>query len=183
MNGAEDFVHYGRFPMLSIESICFLQPPAEGERMGVRFVGIWALDAPIVRCVIPNRATLPQERENRPPPRDTVARLRGIRRAEFHEALTWAALLGAAQRFALRSVPSRVHSLAEFRRGEAQRLGELGDVLDAGIAQAAFNAADVGGVQPGAFGEFLLRELSGLALAADVQSEGGEDSIAFRHDS
>jgi len=79
--------------------------------------------------------------------------------------------------------PSRVHSLAEFRRGQPQRLGELGDVLDARIAQAAFDAADVGGVQPGAFGQFFLRELLRLALAADVQSEGGEDSIAFRHDS
>lgn len=47
---------------------------------------------------------------------------------------------------------------------------------------AAFDAADVGGVQPGTFRQFFLGELFRFALAADVQSQRGEDSIAFRHD-
>jgi hypothetical protein len=66
--------------------------------------------------------------------------------------------------------------------GAQSDLGELGDVLDSGIAQAAFDAADVGGIEVGAFGEFFLRELFRLADAADVQSKSEEDSIAFRHD-
>ena len=78
---------------------------------------------------------------------------------------------------------SRVHSLAEFRRGEAQRLGESGDVLDAGIVPAAFDVADVGGIEPGFLGEFFLGECAGFAVFADVQPERRKNSVTFRHDS
>lgn len=78
--------------------------------------------------------------------------------------------------------PSRVHPFAQFRRGEAKGTGQPGDVLDAGVAEAALNPADVGGIEPGLFGELFLRELFRLALTADVQSQRSEDSVAFRHD-
>jgi len=79
--------------------------------------------------------------------------------------------------------PSRVHSLAEFRRGETEGLGEPGNVLDSRITQPPLNVADVGGIEAGFLGQSFLCELFRLALTADVQSQRGEDSIAFRHDS
>src|SRR5688572_7230217 len=86
----------------------------------------------------------------------------------------------AAQRpYRIYFSPSRVHSLAKFRGGEAQGLGKLGDVLDSGIAQTALNPANVGRIKSGAFGQFFLCELFRFALAADVQSQRGEDSVAF----
>lgn len=79
--------------------------------------------------------------------------------------------------------PSRVHPLAQSGRGEAKGFGELGDVFDAGIAQAALDVADVGGIEAGFLGELFLREFAGLAILPDVQPEGGKDFVTFRHDS
>ena len=75
-----------------------------------------------------------------------------------------------------------VVNLGEVRLENGEGFGEPGNVLDAGIAQRALDAADVGGIEPGAFGELLLGELFRLAPVADVQAQRGEDSIAFRHD-
>ena len=65
---------------------------------------------------------------------------------------------------------SRVHPLAEFGGGKAQRLGELGDVLDAGIAQAALDAgalgASISGGGPSVFGWFESRAAATAAAAA-----------------
>ncbi len=79
--------------------------------------------------------------------------------------------------------PSRVHSFAEFGRGEAGGFGQFGDVLDSRIAPAAFDVADLGGIKAGFLGQFFLGELFCVALAADVAAQRGEDAMGFRHDS
>src|ERR1051325_4513349 len=78
--------------------------------------------------------------------------------------------------------PSRVHPFAEFGRGEAKCLRKARDIFDSRVAQAALDAADVGRIKTRAFSEFFLREPFRLALTANVQPKGGENSIAFRHD-
>ena len=78
---------------------------------------------------------------------------------------------------------SRVHSLAKFRRGEAQRLGKPRNVFDSEVAATAFDVADVGGVKTGFLGQLLLREFAGFPLPAYIQPEGGKDIVWFRHDS
>jgi hypothetical protein len=47
----------------------------------------------------------------------------------------------------------------------------------------AFGVADVSRVKAGFFGEPFLGEFAGLAVPANVQTEGGKDFITFRHDS
>ena len=63
-----------------------------------------------------------------------------------------------------------------------QGLGEARDIFDSRIAQPALDTAYVGGIKSRPFGELFLREFFLFALAADVQPQRREDSIAFRHD-
>lgn len=98
---------------------------------------------------------------------------RGVRRSgRWQEAIRNTPGRRPALRFLV--PPSCVHSLEKLRRDEAQRLVEPGDILDSGIAQAAIDAADVGGVETGLFGQLFLGELSGFALAVDTQSSRRE---------
>ncbi len=69
----------------------------------------------------------------------------------------------------------------QFRRGEAESPRKSRDVLDAGIAQAAFDAGDVVGIDLGFLSQLFLRQLAHLA-AADVLPEGGKDGVTFLHD-
>jgi hypothetical protein len=78
---------------------------------------------------------------------------------------------------------SRVHSFAQLRRGKTERLGELGDVFDSRIPQAAFDVADVGGIEAGFLGELFLREGFGVPLAADISPQRGKNRFKFRHGS
>ena len=77
---------------------------------------------------------------------------------------------------------SRVHPFEQFRRGKAEGLGQLGDVLDAGIPQPALDAGDVGGVEARPLGELFLGQLPRLPAATEVLPEGGKDGVTFRHD-
>ena len=78
-------------------------------------------------------------------------------------------------------LPSCSHALHELRRGDVERLGQPDDVLDAGIAHAALDVADVGAVQVGLLRQGLLRQPSGLTSFADVLAEGREDRITLWH--
>ena len=49
------------------------------------------------------------------------------------------------------------------------------------LRKFASDAADVGRVEAGAFGESILCEFAGFAPFADVQPEFGKDRITFRH--
>lgn len=77
---------------------------------------------------------------------------------------------------------SRDPPFAKFRGAEAESLGEFRNVLDAGIPQPAFDAGDVGGIEPGFLSQLLLRQVARLTAAADVLPEGGKDGVTFRHD-
>ena len=78
---------------------------------------------------------------------------------------------------------SHVHPFAQLGGGEAQGAGELGDVLDAGVASPALDVADVSGVEAGFLGELLLRQLPNITAAADILPQRGEEGVWFRHDS
>lgn len=75
---------------------------------------------------------------------------------------------------------SRADSSAEFGSRRLQRLGEAGDADETRVADAAFDAADVRGVEIGFLGGFKLREIQNLAALAHVEAEGCEGAGARR---
>jgi len=62
-------------------------------------------------------------------------------------------------------------------------LAELGHILDARIALAALNVADIRRIKTGFLGQFFLSQFTDLPALADVASESGEDGVTFRHGS
>ncbi len=61
--------------------------------------------------------------------------------------------------------------LEQFRRRDIQRLGQALDHIDRRIPDAALDAADVRAIQPGHFGELLLRPAFVFANAPDVYAK------------
>ena len=68
-------------------------------------------------------------------------------------------------------VGSRVHALYKSRHGYTKRPGNAQEAQDAGVADTALDATDVGGVKLGKFAEFLLGELALFPLAAEVLAQ------------
>lgn len=77
--------------------------------------------------------------------------------------------------------------VAVRRLVEIGGVGLLGVFVPVGgedaLATGALDVADVGGIKAGFFGEFFLGEGFGVALAADISAQGGQNGIKFRHDS
>ena len=68
------------------------------------------------------------------------------------------------------------------KKEEKRGLRGVGDHhLDSGIADAAFDAAQVSAVEVGSFGEFVLRKAAFVAEVSDVPAEGGKRFISFWH--
>ena len=73
----------------------------------------------------------------------------------------------------------------QFCRADVQRLGDLEHDGEGGDAVAAFDEADVGAADAGAFRELVLREAALLAPAADdlAESDGFRTFVFLRRHS
>jgi hypothetical protein len=73
--------------------------------------------------------------------------------------------------------------LAQVGNRQAQRLCDSKKAEEAGVADAALDAADVGGVKLAEFSEFLLCEAALSAGGAEVAPQSGEGRMATHYDS
>lgn len=73
--------------------------------------------------------------------------------------------------------------LQQLGRGGAEGFGDQEDVLERDVALSAFDGADVGAVQTGTVGQFLLRDAGRCSQALQVEGQNlfrsgnGEDLI------
>ena len=74
-----------------------------------------------------------------------------------------------------------VHSFHEFGGGDAECLGDAEDAEHAGIAHAAFDAADVRWVEVGKFRERFLGQFFFFASLPNVQTKHIKTLIPIPH--
>jgi hypothetical protein len=87
----------------------------------------------------------------------------------------------AGENCLLRHVNLPADSQAKFRDGGAKGFGNSRYAMDAGIADAAFDAADVGRMQAGFFSQRFLAQAKDLAVFSDAKPKCGQDRLSFRH--
>ena len=65
----------------------------------------------------------------------------------------------------------KLASLEEVLHGYFQRMSDSSDVAKGGVPEPEFDAAEVGPMDPGLFGEFLLRHALSVPQLADAYRE------------
>jgi hypothetical protein len=77
---------------------------------------------------------------------------------------------------------SPADSLHQIRGGDAQSFGNQNDVLDAGIADAALDVAEISAVKVGLFGEGFLGKSFGSPMLRYALAKRAKDGITLSHD-
>ena len=83
-------------------------------------------------------------------------------------------------------MPAPVHAstpLHRPRHRNTKRPGDAKEAKDAGVADAALDAADVGGVKLGELPELFLGELPLFALAAEISAQSFQRWMTMHYDS